>query len=66
MKGEYSKSKSIEIIYFNCGIKMLLDRYYLAEARNKTEVVVKMKTEIPLRLEQNSNKRPSWDIDGVI
>ena len=24
---------------------MLLDRYYLAEARNKTEVVVKMKTE---------------------
>ena len=45
---------------------MLLDRYYLAEARNKTEVVVKMKTEIPLRLEQNSNKRPSWDIDSVI
>ena len=45
VKGEYGRSESIDIIYFNCGIKMLLDRYHLVEARNKIEVVVKMKAE---------------------
>ena len=66
VKGEYSRSVSIDIIYFNCGIKMLLDRYHLVEARNKIEVVVKMKAEIPFRLGQISNKGPSGDVDGVI
>ena len=66
MKGEYSRSESIDIIYFNCGIKILLDRYHLVEARNKIEVVVKMKAEIPFRLGQISNTRPSGDVDGVI
>ena len=66
MKGEYSRSESIDIIYFNCGIKILLDRYHLVEARNKIEVVVKMKAEIPFRLGQISNKGPSGDVDGVI
>ena len=45
---------------------MLLDRYHLVEARNKIEVVVKMKAEIPFRLGQISNKGPSGDVDGVI
>ena len=66
MKGEYSKSESIDITYFNCGVKILLDRYHLVKARNKIEVVEKMKAEIPFRLGQISNKRPSGDVDGVI
>ena len=66
VKGEYSKSESIDITYFNCGVKMLVDRYHLVEARNKIEVIVKMKAEIPFRLGQISNKGPSGDVDGVI
>ena len=61
MKGEYSKSESIDITYFSCGVKMLFDRYHLVEARNKIEVVVKRKAEIPFRLGQISNKGPSGE-----
>ena len=49
VKGEYSKSESIEMIYFNCGIKMLLDRYHLTEARDEIEVVAKTKAENTIR-----------------
>ena len=49
VKGEYSKSESIEMIYFNCGIKMLLDWYHLTEARDEIEVVVKTKVENTIR-----------------
>ena len=44
---------------------MLVDRYRLTEVGNRIGVAVKMK-KTSFRLGQNSNKRPSCDIDSVI